>query len=107
MWRGLYRTCTPGAELLGTVLEFCHPRVRGLNKTLYIKFLLQHLAHRKHQSVTVTVTTTNMCGRQNNGPLKMSLEPVNMSCYMTRRMKFGDGIKVVNQLTLHSGDYSG
>ena len=82
----------------------------GLNKTLYVKCLALHLAHRKLPQVVAVVTTINMYSRQNNDPpppQKMSLETVNILCYMVKRMKVADRIKVANQLTLKWEDYPG
>lgn len=37
----------------------------------------------------------------------MSLESVNMLCYVAKKMKAADGIKLANQLTLKSGNHPG
>lgn len=45
-----------------------------------------------------------LCGRQNNGPSKLSMssspEFVNMLLYGKEGIKFADGIKVANQMIL-------
>ena len=108
--RELSRMRTPGGRSLGPSQNSTYQSVVGLNKTLYVKCLALHLAHRKLPQVVAVVTTINMYSRQNNDPpppQKMSLETVNILCYMVKRMKVADRIKVANQLTLKWEDYPG